>query len=214
MSLWLWPFRRLVAGAAQRFERGGHRGRDRVGICAALVLVTACASGGQVERVEETRLSGDRASAPHRAAADAPVADTTSATHGEAPPTPTTTERAPPRERLETIYRSELDAFLQRGPGYLLAGVPVRPAKDARGRLVGFEIVEVFGEPRMARRDGVRAGDVLLRAQGRRVVTPDDLIAVYASLRTSPNIELDVLRGGQVVQLRWPILDLGASPAP
>ena len=194
---------------------------SRTALVPVLALFAGCASAGQVERVEETPLAPPsraerelKASepGPGRAASE-PVADRTArGTAVARDDREAGVDRGRPTG-LETIYRPALDAFLQRGPGYLLAGVPVRPAKDERGRLIGFEILEVFGEPQMRRPDGVRAGDVLLRAQGRRVVTPDDLIAVYASLRTASSIDIDVLRAGNVLQLRWPVvaLDVGAG---
>lgn len=76
------------------------------------------------------------------------------------------------------------------------------PAKRETGRL-GARIVAV--RPGMiGARAGLKAGDVIVRAQGRRVRKPADFVSAMTRLLSAPEMEIEIERGGvsQKIQIR------------
>lgn len=101
-------------------------------------------------------------------------------------------------------------------------GVTVQP--------VSTELAKAFGLPRArgalvldvergapAQRAGLRAGDVILRADGREIDTSMDLPRVIGGLRPGSTAALEVLREGQALPIRVNVVELrqedrGSSP--
>jgi type II secretory pathway component PulC len=103
------------------------------------------------------------------------------------------------------VPRAQLDRVLQRGPGYLLADVPLEPVLDDKRQLLGWRIVTLWNDDPRVLRFGVRPGDVLVAAQGVRIVTPGDLLVVFDKLKRADAVEVEVQRGAQRRLFRWPI---------
>lgn len=109
------------------------------------------------------------------------------------------------------LPRSVLNIVLDAGPGAFLAEVPLQPVRDNAGKFAGFAVVSVFGGHPTAARFGVRPGDVVLQVAGQRLVTPGDLAAIFAKLRSADELVVQVRRRGQPLTFRCPIAE--AVPA-
>ncbi len=59
-------------------------------------------------------------------------------------------------------------------------------------------------------RVGLRAGDVILRVDGRAINKLEDAAAAYAWLRVTDRFTVDVLRAGQAVRLHYIIAPTAA----
>lgn len=72
-----------------------------------------------------------------------------------------------------TIFRSEIDRALARGPGYLLYELGPEPYRMS-GRFVGWEITRVFPDEPGLCTDGcdLMVGDIILSVNGDRLETP------------------------------------------
>lgn len=97
-------------------------------------------------------------------------------------------------------------------PRHLTIGVAVAPAEVARRlrRSVGLPerdglLVRGVEEDGPAARAGVQAGDLLVSASGRELMTPDDLFAVLSAHDPATSLELGVVRGADElsVSVRW-----------
>ncbi len=97
-------------------------------------------------------------------------------------------------------------------PRHLTIGVAVAPAEVARRlrRSVGLPerdglLVRGVEEDGTAARAGVQAGDLLVSASGRELMTPDDLFAVLSAHDPATSLELGVVRGADElsVSVRW-----------
>ncbi len=161
---------------------------------ACLAALAAC-SGPDVEDTPPPRRAG-RASGAVRTNSRAPRAD-----RGD------WTQNAP------AIPRAVLDRVLAAGPGWMLSKVQLEPVRGNDHKFIGFRIVSVFDGSPVAGRFDVRPGDLLLRVQGQRIVTPGDLLTVYQRAKGASEIAVDVQRGGQPLNLRWPVVDPG-QPIP
>jgi len=111
-----------------------------------------------------------------------------------------------PGEARGSLQRQEVDEGLRLGPQAFLAQVRVTPA-SLEGRFVGFRLEELFpGDPRFAGLD-LHPGDVITRVNGRPIESPDQFLGLWESLKTSPSLAVEYLRGGMVRVLRWQIVD-------
>lgn len=166
------------------------------GTAGLLVLVAAC-SGGRTE-------------------ADDPLADERPAIRAAEPARSgsgaRSTTTAPQAEGPLVLPRAVLNIVLDAGPGAFLAEVPLQPVRDNAGKFAGFAVVSVFGGHPQAARFGVRPGDVLLQVAGQKLVTPGDLAAIFAKLRSADELVVQVRRRGQPLTFRCPIGD-EAAPA-
>jgi type II secretory pathway component PulC len=99
------------------------------------------------------------------------------------------------------ISRSQLLPVLAGGPGAFLQKVDVAP-RFADGRFQGWRLAKL--DERLAGGD-LRPGDVIVRVNGRSVEKPDQLMEVWQSLKAAPVLELELLRNGAPMTLRWPI---------
>lgn len=116
---------------------------------------------------------------------------------------------AGPGVREGTIERAALVTVLDAGPGAVLRHFEVAAEHDGQ-RFLGWRLVAV--DPRHRGFDGIdlQPGDVLVALNGRSVSRPDELQAVWDSLRTADAIVVDLRRGEGRLQLRWAI----TAPAP
>ncbi|MBI5609473.1 MAG: hypothetical protein HY902_11395 [Deltaproteobacteria bacterium] len=112
-------------------------------------------------------------------------------------------------QNAPAIPRAVLDRVLAAGPGWMLSKVPLEPVRGTDRKFIGFRIVSVFDGSPVASRFDLRPGDLLLQVQHQRIVTPGDLLTVYQRAKGASEIAVDVHRGGQVVNLRWPVVDPG-----
>jgi len=110
-----------------------------------------------------------------------------------------------PGVRGATIQRTQLQATLDAGPGAFLRGFEVAAELDDGQRFHGWRLVQVLpGEHRFAGLDLV-PGDVLVAVNGRSISRPDQLEALWTSLRTTDEIVLDLERSGSRFALRFTI---------
>jgi S1-C subfamily serine protease len=54
---------------------------------------------------------------------------------------------------------------------------------------------------------GLQAGDVIQRVNGKPIEKPEQLIEVWEELRRAPALVIEGTRGGQALELRYPIQD-------
>jgi type II secretory pathway component PulC len=100
-----------------------------------------------------------------------------------------------------------LDRALAAGPGWLLGQVPLEPVRGKDRQFLGFRVVSVFADDPRALAYGVLPGDLLVRIQGQRIVTPGDLMTVFQRLRGAAEIIVELQRGREPLTLRWPVVD-------
>lgn len=125
-----------------------------------------------------------------------------------APREPAVVEAATPNPRVGevpgAIVRKELDAVLAGGPGRLLGWVTTEPYRS-NGRFVGFRIAMfVRGAPHKI---DLRVGDVILAVNDRQIERPEHLFEVFETLATADELVFELLRDGERVERRYPIVD-------
>jgi type II secretion system protein C len=104
------------------------------------------------------------------------------------------------------MSRAELDPVLKGSPGLFLQHVDAVP-RMVDGRFHGWTLRAFYpGDPRFATVD-LRAGDVVLRVNGRSIEHPDELMKVWESLRTAAELVVDLERDGAPRTLRWTITE-------
>jgi hypothetical protein len=171
-------------------------------LLASILLATACGAKVKVDPMPTGDMDDPAAGAPAPRAADPGSVAIT-------PAAPVKTAPAGPGVRSLTIARASLDAALDAGPGAFLRGFEVAAVLD-QGKFVGWRLVRVIeGEHRFDGLD-LQPGDVLLDVDGLPVSQPDQLAALFDSLRGASQIVVDLARGDARFQLRVTI----ASPAP
>ncbi len=94
-----------------------------------------------------------------------------------------------------TIYRSEIEHALARGPGYLLYELGPEPFRLS-GRFVGWEITRVFlDEPGLcAAGCDLEVGDVILSVNDRTVETPQALNNMIDTLPSTDTLVIKSIR--------------------
>ncbi|HEU0032529.1 MAG TPA: hypothetical protein VFQ53_17980 [Kofleriaceae bacterium] len=137
-------------------------------------------------------------------------------------PTATAAPAAPPRPmappgkglRTGTITRARLLAVLDAGPASFLRQLEVMPKKDGE-RFVGWELVQLVDRKSPLVDIDVLPGDVLLAVNGKPISRPDQLQAVWDSLRTAPEVTAQLWRGNAQLTLAFKVEPAPtASPAP
>lgn len=133
--------------------------------------------------------------------------------HQALPPPVQEEPAAPPRPeaplgkgiRSGTIPRSRLIAVLDAGIGAFLDKLQTEiTAKKQGERFVGWEVVQVRRASPLAEIDVV-AGDVLLAINGKPISRPDQLHAVWESLRTATEVTAQLWRGNDQLTLAFTV---------
>jgi type II secretory pathway component PulC len=113
---------------------------------------------------------------------------------------------APPGKGLRTgtIERAKLLAVLDQGPVSVLRQVELSARKDG-DRFVGWQLVQVLDHQGMLMDVDVVPGDVLLAINGKPISRPDQLQAVWDSLRTANQLTAELWRGNGKLKLEFAI---------
>ena len=106
--------------------------------------------------------------------------------------------------RTGTIERARLIAVLDSGPGNFLRQLEVTPRMDGE-RFVGWQLVQLLDPSGPLVDVDVAPGDVLLAINGRPISRPDQLQAVWDSLRTANELDADLWRGSDKLRLAFTI---------
>jgi type II secretory pathway component PulC len=106
--------------------------------------------------------------------------------------------------RTGTIERARLIAVLDGGPGAFLRQLEVTPRMDGE-RFVGWQLVQLIDRSGPLVDVDVAPGDVLLAINGKPLSRPDQLQAVWDSLRTANELDADLWRGGGKLRLAFTI---------
>lgn len=121
-----------------------------------------------------------------------------------APASPAPAPAAPAKPRELVVSRATVRETVRAGLGAFLAGVHLEDEPVYRdGRFHGFRLV-ALSEP--LARSGLRAGDVILRVNGRPIERPEQALAVFREAPGEPAIVVDFERDGAAAQLRVPIV--------
>ena len=119
---------------------------------------------------------------------------------------------APPGKGLRTgtITRARLLAVLDGGPGAFLRQLEVTPKLDG-DRFIGWQLVQLLDRSGPLVDVDVIPGDVLLAINGKPLARPDQLQAIWDSLRTANALEADLWRGDSRLSLKFTIV-AGLAP--
>jgi hypothetical protein len=125
---------------------------------------------------------------------------------------------APPGKRLRsgTIERARLIAVLDGGPGKFLRQLEVAP-NMVGDRFVGWQLVQLLDRNGPLYDVDLVPGDILLAVNGKPLSKPDQLQAVWDSLRTANELRAQLWRGKDKLELAFaiePRVDAAPAPAP
>jgi general secretion pathway protein C len=98
------------------------------------------------------------------------------------------------RQQRITIERTMIDEAFQ-DVNKLMSDIAVTPHEED-GQTVGLDLNRIQPNS-LFRRMGLRNGDVLLGVNGQPILTMEDAMKMYESLRSSDNIQVQVKRRGQ-----------------
>jgi len=117
---------------------------------------------------------------------------------------PSPAASAPVREEPMTtpggIARLQLKSYVRQGPHRFIQQVRVRPTFRG-GRFFGWRI-QSYGGP-----GPVKTGDVVTRVNGKSLERPEQFMKVWENLVAEPELVVELVRSGQPVTLRYPIVD-------
>lgn len=113
-------------------------------------------------------------------------------------------EPALPKVEAGVISRAALQVEVQRGIGAFLRQVRTKPALQ-RGRFVGWRVVELFKKRPEIRVLGLRAGDTVLKVNGRSLERPEQLKLVWDGLLGASELIVEIERAGRRCELRYVI---------
>jgi len=124
----------------------------------------------------------------------------------QAPPASDKRPEAPPGKGLRTgtIERAKLIAVLDAGPGKFLRQFEITPRMNGN-RFVGWELVQVIDRGGALVDVDVLPGDVLLAVNGKPIARPDQLQAMWDSLRTANELRAQLWRGNAKLELAFAI---------
>ena len=113
---------------------------------------------------------------------------------------------APPGKglRIGTIERAHLVAVLDAGPGSFLRQLEVTPRLTG-DRFVGWQLVQLLDRSGPLHDVDLAPGDVLLAVNGKPVTRPEQLQALWDSLRTANEVTAQLWRGDQKLELRFTV---------
>lgn len=151
---------------------------------------------------------GPRAPATPRAIDDdlEPRTEPTAAAAAPAPAPDSARPLAPPGKGLRTgtIARAHLVAVLDAGPGTFLRRLEVAPHM-AGDRFVGWRLVQLLDHTGPLHDVDLAPGDVLLAVNGQPVSRPEQLQALWDSLRIANDVTAKLWRGSQALELHFTI---------
>jgi type II secretory pathway component PulC len=145
--------------------------------------------------------------APKASAFDEDLPRDKPAQTAEAPPPPEEARpEAPPGKGLRngTIERAKLIAVLDAGPGKFLRQLEITPRMDGN-RFVGWQLVQVIDRSGPLIDVDLIPGDVLLAVNGKPLARPDQLQAMWDSLRTANEVRAKLWRGDAKLELTFAI---------
>lgn len=108
------------------------------------------------------------------------------------------------RARTGTIARARLDAVLDAGPPAFLRQLEVAP-RMAGERFIGWELVQLVDRQSPLASVDVRPGDVLLSVNRQQISRPDQLRALWDSLRAANELTAQLWRGAGKLELAFAI---------
>ena len=113
---------------------------------------------------------------------------------------------APPGRGLRsgTIERAKLVEVLDHGPGNFLRQMEITAHMDG-DRFVGWQLVQLLDKTGPLVDVDVIPGDVLLAINGKPLSRPDQLQAVWDSLRTANDLKAVLWRGNAKLELAFAI---------
>jgi type II secretory pathway component PulC len=113
---------------------------------------------------------------------------------------------APPGKGLRTgtIARAHLVAVLDAGPGTFLRQLEVAPRLSGE-RFLGWQLVQLLDRSGPLHDVDLVPGDVLLAVNGKPVSRPEQLQALWDSLRTANEVSAQLWRGDQKLELRFAV---------
>jgi type II secretory pathway component PulC len=106
--------------------------------------------------------------------------------------------------RTGTIDRAHLITVLDQGPAVFLHEFEVTARMDGE-RFVGWQLVQLLDNAGPLTAVDVAPGDVLLAINGKPISRPDQLFAVWDSLRTANEVVAELWRGPNKLELRFAI---------
>jgi type II secretory pathway component PulC len=106
--------------------------------------------------------------------------------------------------RTGTITRAHLVAVLDAGPGTFLRQLEVAPHMTG-DRFVGWRLVQLLDRTGPLHDVDLAPGDVLLAVNGQAISRPEQLQAVWDSLRTANDVTAKLSRGNQALELHFAI---------
>lgn len=113
---------------------------------------------------------------------------------------------APPGKGLRTgtIARDRLVAVLDAGPATFLRQLEVAPRLSG-DRFVGWQLVQLIDRDGPLHDVDLVPGDVLLAINGQPLSRPEQLQAVWDSLRTANEVTAHMTRGDQKLELHFTV---------
>jgi type II secretory pathway component PulC len=113
---------------------------------------------------------------------------------------------APPGKGLRTgtIARAHLVAVLDAGPAMFLRQLEVAP-RLAGDRFIGWQLVQLLDRTGPLHDVDLTPGDVLLAINGKPLSRPEQLQALWDSLRTANEVAAQISRGDMKLELHFTI---------
>jgi hypothetical protein len=107
-------------------------------------------------------------------------------------------------EAAGSFTRSEVQAFMQKGPSYALTMVRVQPER-VDGKFQGFKVIEMKPGAASTVAPQLVKGDVITHINGVRMEKPDDYLNAWKLLSEVSTIRVDFVRDGTSDHAVWNI---------
>jgi S1-C subfamily serine protease len=108
--------------------------------------------------------------------------------------------------RPGVLRRSALNHAVDARLGRWLAGVEVEPVLQ-KGHFRGWMIRRLYPDDPCYRQVDLHPGDVVLRVNGKTVERPEEANEVFESLRSAPELAVELVRAGAPRKLTFPIVE-------
>ncbi len=105
------------------------------------------------------------------------------------------------------VTRADLVYLVERGPGWGLVHVKVRPVKSDSGSLIGYEVVELTESAAIWLTPGLSVGDQITHLNGVQIRTPDDYMEAWNLARDADEVRIDFIREGEANYSSWSIVE-------